>query len=364
MTTIMTVIGARPQFVKAAMVSAALRRRGGVREIVVHTGQHYDANMSDAFFDELGMTPPDHNLQVGSGAHGVQTGAMLVGLEALVAEARPDCILTYGDTNSTLAAALVAAKADLPLAHVEAGLRSFNMAMPEEVNRIVTDRLSSILFAPTETAVANLRREGAAEGDVHLVGDVMYDAALAFRDRIAGGGSLVERLGLVDGGYALGTVHRAENTDDSVRLAAIVTALSRLSERMPVILPLHPRTRSRIGDLPQGVRVIDPVGYLDMVALERHARFIATDSGGVQKEAFFHGVPCVTLRTETEWVELVEGGWNRLVDPSDAEAMTAVLLGMADGVDFPVPPADLYGGGRASEAIVAILMARLARGRA
>ena len=350
MGKILTVVGARPQFVKAAMVSRALRLQPHLSEVLVHTGQHYDPGMSDIFFEELGLHEPAYNLHVGSGRQGAQTGAMLAKLEEVVSQEQPDLVLTYGDTNSTLAAALVAAKATIPLAHVEAGLRSFNAAMPEEINRIVTDRLSALLFAPTERAVENLRHDGLAEDAVFLVGDVMFDAALTF-GRATARPALLAQLGLVKKEYMLATVHRAENTDSAERLRAILGSLATLSTEIPVLLPLHPRTRSKAGALPAGIRVVEPLGYLDMLALQRSARVIATDSGGVQKEAFFNGVPCVTFRTETEWVELVEGGWNRLADPSDERALTATLRSLVAAPDFPARPADIYGGGQASEAI-------------
>jgi UDP-GlcNAc3NAcA epimerase len=362
MRRFLTVVGARPQFIKAAVVSRLLRDSAGVREVLVHTGQHFDANMSAVFFAELGLPEPDFNLEVSGGSHGEQTGRMLERLERVIAAEQPDTVIVYGDTNSTLAGALAAAKLHVPVAHVEAGLRSYNRRMPEEVNRVLTDHASDVLFAPTMAAVENLAREGIAPERVHLVGDVMYDAALHFGagpglDRAPG---LLSTLGLRPGGYVLATVHRQENTDDPSRLHAILGALGALAARLPVVMPLHPRTRGALashgspGRIAADVRFIDPVSYLDMLALEGGARLIATDSGGVQKEAFFHRVPCVTLRGETEWVELVGAGWNRLASPSDPEALLETLhLALDAGVPATAP--ELYGGGRAGEAIVARL---------
>jgi UDP-GlcNAc3NAcA epimerase len=354
---ILTILGARPQFIKAAVVSRLLRGAAGLDEVLVHTGQHYDENMSDVFFDELDIPRPQYHLGVGSGSHGAQTGRMLEKIEQVMVAERPDVVLVYGDTNSTLAGALAASKLHVPVAHVEAGLRSFNRAMPEEINRVVTDHLSTWLFAPTASAVANLRREGIDEKKTFLVGDVMYDAALHYG---ADGEAGPERFGVRPKDYVLATIHRAENTDTPDRLRSIFAGLREVARSVPVLLPLHPRTRAvlRREGLEAGgpdLRLIDPVGYLDMVRLERHARLIATDSGGVQKEAFFHRVPCVTLRCETEWVELVEMGWNRLVPPTDAAAVRDGILGSLAEPERAAPPADLYGGGRAGARIVELL---------
>ncbi|WP_275395077.1 non-hydrolyzing UDP-N-acetylglucosamine 2-epimerase [Spiribacter vilamensis] len=323
----MTVIGARPQFIKAASVSRAIHAKEGLAEVLVHTGQHFDANMSDVFFDELGIPAPDYHLGVSGGGHGAMTGRMLERLEELLEKEAPDWVLVYGDTNSTLAGALAAAKLHIPVAHVEAGLRSFNRRMPEELNRILTDQLADILFTPTDTASDNLRREGVSESRIAQVGDVMFDAALFYAERAAERSAILNEHGLNKGEYVLATIHRAENTDDPERLGAIMTGLEAAAQERPVVLPLHPRTRAamaREGFEPQHIRLIEPVGYLDMVALESNAAVIATDSGGVQKEAYFHGVPCVTLRDETEWVELVEMGWNELAPPGSADI--ALLL--------------------------------------
>ena len=324
---IVTVLGARPQFIKASVVSQALRAAGRLTEVLVHTGQHFDDNMSDVFFQELGMSAPDHRLDIHGGTHGEMTGRMLVEVERVLLDERPDAVLVYGDTNSTLAGALSAAKLRIPVAHVEAGVRSFNMAMPEEINRLLTDRIARWLFTPTTAAAVNLAREGVPAQQVIPVGDVMYDVSLHHGARVDARGRTMERLGLRPQGYVLATIHRAENTDDAVRLGAIVAALKKVSAQWPVVWPLHPRTRAVLrsrSQLPQSTpafQLIDPVGYLDMVQLEKYAAIIATDSGGVQKEAFFYRVPCVTLRDETEWIELVEGGWNRLAPPGDAQAI-------------------------------------------
>ena len=351
---IVSVLGARPQFVKAAVVSCALRQ-SKIEEVLVHTGQHYDSNMSGIFFSELGIAEPKYSLGVGSGSHGQQTARMLEGIEqALVAE-KPHWTLVYGDTNSTLAGALAATKLQIPVAHVEAGLRSWNRAMPEEINRVLTDHASRLLFAPTVTAVENLHREGIDGARVQLVGDVMYDAALIYGAQAESRSNVLERYGLFDKGYVLATIHRAENTDASDRLQAIFIGLAKIASQLPVILPLHPRTQKVVFEDPdmqaeaESVRIIPPLGYLDMVKLEKHARVIATDSGGVQKEAFFHRVPCVTLREETEWVELIELGGNRLTPPLDPGKICATIEAALDSrVDTREMP---YGDGHSAQRI-------------
>lgn len=353
---ILTIVGARPQFIKAAPVSRTLRRR--CTEILLHTGQHYDSGMSDVFFDELDLPKPDYNLAVGSGSHAAQTAQILVGVEETCLRERPDRVLVYGDTNSTLAGALAAAKLQIPVAHVEAGLRSFNRRMPEEINRIATDRISSLLFCPTTTAVGNLRAEGIERG-VHLVGDVMYDSILAFDPMPDHNRGVLDRLGLARRGYLLATVHRASNTDDPTALAAILGALGDLDET--VVFPVHPRTEKALGALGIGrgadllsrgsLRLIDPVGYIDMLVLERNARLILTDSGGIQKEAYFFRVPCLTLRDETEWTETVEAGWNCLVGADRQRILRAVREFSPDG-----PQPAIFGDGRASEAIADLLV--------
>ncbi len=354
MTRVLSVVGARPQFVKAAVVSAVFRARGRVEELLVHTGQHYDADMSAVFFEELGLPAPAVNLEVGSGSHATQTAAMLPGLEEVVQRERPDLVLVYGDTNSTLAGALVAAKLGTPLAHVEAGLRSHNRAMAEEVNRVVADHLADLLFVPTETGYRNLEREGLA-GRAHVVGDVMYDAVLRFGPASAAR-PVIRDLGLESGEYFLATIHRAENTDDPGRLGVILAALDQLASDRTVLMPVHPRTRQAIARLGGGtsrIRMISPVGYLEMLALERAARIVLTDSGGVQKEAFFAGVPCVTIRDETEWTELVAAGWNRLAPPTSADVIIAAAG--AALTPPPAPPAGLYGGGEAATRIAEVI---------
>ena len=313
-TIILTIVGARPQFVKAATLSHAFRGMEGVREVLVHTGQHFDHAMSAAFFEELDIPAPVHSLGIAGGGHGAMTGRMLEAIEPLIEREAPGAVLVYGDTNSTLAGALAAAKLHVPVAHVEAGLRSGNRRMPEEINRILTDHASDLLLCPTRAAVANLATEGIERG-VHHVGDVMHDATLAARDRAEARSDVLERLELEPGGFALATVHRAENTDDPARLAELVAYLRDAGRERPVVLPLHPRTRGaleRHGIATDGILVTDPVGYLDMQRLLAGAALVLTDSGGVQKEAYFHRTPCVTLREETEWTETIEAGWNRL----------------------------------------------------
>lgn len=357
---VLTAIGARPQFIKAAPVSRALAG-AGISESLLHTGQHFDAQMSDVFFKELGIPAPERHLGIGGLGHGAMTGRMLEGIEQAILADRPDWVLVYGDTNSTLAGALAAVKLHVPVAHVEAGLRSFNLAMPEEVNRRLADHVCRLLFVPTQAGADNLRREGIEKG-VHLVGDVMYDAALLFAAEARSQSGILARLQLEAKGYALATVHRAENTDVPGRLEAILEALGALARELPVVLPLHPRTRKILAGrglaLPEGIRVIEPVGFLDMVMLEQGARVIATDSGGVQKEAFFYGVPCVTLRDETEWVELVEIGANRLAPPAAAESVHQALVAALAAPKPMQGPAALYGDGKASGRIAEILAAQ------
>jgi UDP-N-acetylglucosamine 2-epimerase len=320
---IVTIIGARPQIVKAAALSRTILAIGkqqngaAIKEIIVHTGQHYDENMSRVFFDELGVPEPDYYLGIGSGSHGEQTGRMLREIEIVLEEEEPDYCLVYGDTNSTVAGAMAAAKLHIPVAHVEAGLRSFNRRMPEEINRVVTDHISELLFCPTETSVENLTKEGISTG-VHNVGDVMFDCVRFYSGRAQAIKNItLKRLSIHQGSYYLATVHRAENTDDLSRLTNIVQALNEITNRdYPVVLPLHPRTAKCIKKhglkFSDGIKVIPPVSYLEMIILESNARLILTDSGGVQKEAFWFSVPCVTLRDETEWIETVEAGWNIL----------------------------------------------------
>ncbi|MCZ8109097.1 MAG: UDP-N-acetylglucosamine 2-epimerase (non-hydrolyzing) [Burkholderiales bacterium] len=341
---ILTVVGARPQFIKAAAVSRAIRETEGIDEIMVHTGQHFDADMSDVFFDELDIPAPAHRLDIHGGGHGEMTGRMMQALEPVVIAEKPDWVMVYGDTNSTLAGALVAAKLHVPVAHVEAGLRSFNRRMPEEINRVLTDHVATLLFCPTVIAVDNLAAEGIRSG-VHHIGDVMYDATLFAVSRAEGRSTIRAAMGLAAKSYAVATVHRAENTDDPAQLAAVVSFLREQAVGLPVVLPLHPRTRhaaERMGISLDGLKVIGPVGYLDMAQLLGGAAAVFTDSGGLQKEAYFHRVPCTTLRDETEWTETVDHGWNRL------------WKGPEHGPRSDIPD---YGDGRAAQAIAVLLKA-------
>lgn len=311
---VLTVVGARPQFIKAAAVSRAIRDTDGLEEVMVHTGQHFDADMSDVFFRELDIPAPSHRLEIHGGGHGDMTGRMLSAIEPILIAEKPDWVVVYGDTNSTLAGALAAAKLHIPIVHVEAGLRSFNRRMPEEINRVLTDHLSALQLCPTTQAVENLAAEGIRTG-VHHVGDVMYDATVFAVKQSAGHSAILPELSLTAGAYAVATVHRAENTDDPERLRSIVAYLQDEARHHPIVLPLHPRTRQavqRTGLSLDGLKVIGPVGYLDMAKLLHGAAAVYTDSGGLQKEAYFHRVPCTTLRDETEWVETVTHGWNRL----------------------------------------------------
>ncbi len=350
MSHILTIVGARPQFIKAASVSHALRRQH--TEKLVHTGQHYDDNMSGVFFRQLGIPEPDHHLGIGSGPHGRQTGRMMEAIEQLMLDDRPDWLLVYGDTNSTLAGALAAAKLNVPVAHVEAGLRSYNRQMPEEVNRVLTDHVADLLFCPSAQAVGNLAAEGLTAG-VHNVGDVMADSLLlAATAAAASTDSVVSRLPVKPGSYALVTVHRADNTDNPNHLSAILAALNALP--FPVVFPVHPRTRAMLASngwsAGAHITLLEPQGYVDMVALIVSSRVVVTDSGGLQKEAYWLGKPCVTLRTETEWVETVENGWNVLAPPTSSDVVELV-------VRATVPPTrpPLYGEGGASDRIAAII---------
>lgn len=354
---ILTIVGARPQFVKAAMLSRALHNLPNMEHHIVHTGQHYDQRMSEVFFAELGIPRPLCDLQIGSGPHGMQTGRMIEKLEQLFVEHLPEMVLVFGDTNSTLAGALSAAKLHIPVAHVEAGLRSFNRRMPEEINRVMTDHLSTLLFCPTEDAVRNLRAEGITRG-VHLVGDVMYDCAISFLELATARADPLGQYQLREHEYILMTCHRAENTDDPVRLAAILRAAQRLAGRLPVLFPVHPRTRSRLGasgtaPIPN-LQLVEPVSYFEMLALESNAAIILTDSGGVQKEAFFYGVPCVTMRDETEWVETVEAGANRVVGANTDLIVEAAEEALENGRPM-ANAASFYGNGQATQRIASVI---------
>lgn len=352
---IVSIVGARPQFIKAAPVSKALRDAGH-QEFLVHTGQHYDFEMSQIFFDELELPSADINLNVRSGNHGQQTGQMLIGIEKVLLTEKPDWVIVFGDTNSTLAGALAAVKLHIPLAHVEAGLRSYNREMPEEHNRVLTDHCADLLFCPTRTAVLNLAKEGLSKG-VHEVGDPMYDAVLMFSEKARNCSTILQNLDLKKGGYLLATIHRPYNTDKPEILRSIFNTLSSINE--PVIFPVHPRTRQKIQEnalldtvsTSKNLNLINPVSFMDMLILEENARIILTDSGGVQKEAYFFSVPCLTLRPETEWVETVQSGWNLLLDNKPERILS--------GLQHVFPPASqhpaLFGNGKSSQTIIQIL---------
>ena len=334
---ILTIIGARPQFIKAAAVSRAIRFHSKIRETIVHTGQHFDTNMSDVFFEQMDIPRPDYYLKIASLSHGAMTGRMLEGIEVLIQQERPDWVLVYGDTNSTLAGALAAAKLCIPIAHVEAGLRSHNPAMPEEINRVLTDRVSSLLLCPTETAVNNLKKEGfpnrtigKRQQQVVNVGDVMFDAVLYYRERALKEINL-QTFGLEHQRYALCTIHRQENTDKIDRIKSILGALQSIAKDLTVVLPLHPRTKAKItqynlANFLKGLCLLDPLPYLEIQRLQMSAKVILTDSGGIQKEAYFHRVPCITLRDETEWLETVESEWNQLAGASKEKIINSYLI--------------------------------------
>jgi UDP-GlcNAc3NAcA epimerase len=347
---VLTVVGARPQFVKAAAVSRVLRT--AACEIMVHTGQHYDARMSQIFFDELNIPTPDYNLEVGSGHHGQQTGEMLQRLEPILEKEMPDWVMVYGDTNSTLAGALTASKLHIPVAHVEAGLRSFNRRMPEEINRVLTDHISDLLFCPSNVAVENLAKEGITKG-VFYVGDVMADALQHAVKSVGESPEILLRLKLSPKQYILATVHRAENTDNPERMSAILKAFASVEDI--ILFPVHPRTRKVIIsqglNVPSNIMMIEPVGYIEMAALEKNARMIMTDSGGVQKEAYWLGIPCITLRDETEWVETVDSGWNQVVGVDEGKILFYIH-------EFQIPDTHipLYGCGEASQNVVKLML--------
>ncbi len=356
MKKIVSVIGARPQFVKAAAVSRAIQKTGGIREIIVHTGQHFDENMSSIFFREMEIPEPDYNLHVNSLSHGAMTGRMLEKIEEVLLQEKPDFLMVYGDTNSTIAGALAAKKLDIRVIHVEAGLRSFNMKMPEEINRILTDRISDLLFCPTENAVKNLLNEGFGNFNcqIHQVGDVMYDAALYYSERSADRSDIVSRLQVNAGDFILCTVHRQENTDNLENLKSIFKALRVINKQKKIVLPLHPRTRKimEANHLTTDFRVVEPLGYFDMLELLKNCSLVITDSGGMQKEAFFFGKYCITMRDETEWIELVDNGYNELAG-SDKKRILEVFHELS-GKSF-VKTNQLYGNGDASDLIASHL---------
>lgn len=356
--TIATIVGARPQFIKLSPVSKAVRQAGLVEKLI-HTGQHYDDSMSATFFRDLDIPAPDFNLQIGSGTHGQQTGNMLIAIEEILMRIMPDLVIVYGDTNSTIAGALAAVKLNIEVAHIEAGLRSFNRSMPEEHNRILTDHCSNYLFCPTDNAVQQLEQEGIQQ-NVFMVGDTMYDAVVQYTEKAQKQSTILEKLRLIPCEYFLVTIHRPVNADDPNNLKSLLHALNELG--MPVVFPVHPRTQKKIAELDEGILgdhivFIDPMGYLDMLVLQRNARKILTDSGGIQKEAYFLGVPCITLRTETEWVETVESGWNRLVGANPALIIDSALNWNPAG---STPPT-VFGEGFAADKIVTILMDKLTR---
>lgn len=353
MKKILTVIGARPQFVKAAVLSRLFEVSACTKEILVHTGQHYDHGMSQVFFDEMNIPTPAYNLNIGSGGHGSQTGAMMSKIEDLVIKEKPDCLLVYGDTNSTLAGALVGAKLHIPVAHVEAGLRSFNKKMPEEINRICTDHVSSMLFCPTETAKENLLNEGFSLDNISISGDVMYDAVLYYQQRTSK--EILKTLSVNPGEFILCTIHRAENTDELERMTDIVEALIEISSKIKVVLPLHPRTLKKLAafdledKLRKSVLLIEPLGYLDMLTLEQECAIVATDSGGVQKEAYFFKKPCITMRDQTEWVELVSAGYNKITGAKKENILEAFDYFYRSEIKFKD---EFYGAGNAGELII------------
>lgn len=354
---IVTIVGARPQFIKAAVVSRELAKHREIRDVIVHTGQHFDKNMSDIFFEEMQIPAPHYHLDIHSMSHGAMTGRMIEKIEEVLLVEQPDFVMVYGDTNSTLAGALAAKKLHIKLVHVEAGLRSFNMSMPEEINRILTDRISDILCCPTNQAVQNLNDEGYSHfpSKVVVTGDVMQDAAIFYRKLAIDDNAIISKLGLEGKEFALCTIHRAENTDNLDRLRGIIGALNDIAGKMEIVFPVHPRTQKIIAENKMlfSWKTINPVGYLDMINLLSHSSIVLTDSGGLQKEAFFFAKPCVTLRNETEWVELVDGGFNILGGADKGRINSAYEKMRLAKPDFTK---DLYGKGFAAERIVTLLM--------
>ena len=353
MYKVITVVGARPQFVKAAALSRELLNYPDIEEVIVHTGQHFDGKMSDVFFEEMDIPKPKYNLNINSLSHGAMTGRMIESIENVLLEEKPNMLLVYGDTNSTIAGALAAKKLHIPVGHVEAGLRSFNMKMPEEINRILTDRISDILFCPTDMAMKNLEKEGYNNLDNHVVrsGDVMQDAALFYAKKSEVKSEVMQKENLLNTEFCLVTIHRAENTDDPSRLRSIFEALNQINEECQVVLPLHPRTKKILKDLniETTVSIIEPVGYFDMIELLKNCSFVMTDSGGLQKEAYFFSKKCITMRDETEWVELIAGGYNVIVGADTHKILYAYRELNNSSPDFSV---DMYGNGNASVNIV------------
>ena len=369
MIKIITIIGARPQIIKAAALSRAIKNKfkDTIQEIIVHTGQHYDNNMSQVFFDELNIPQPDFNLNIRSASHGAQTAMMISGIEQIINAEKPDCIVIYGDTNSTLAAAIAAAKIDIPIAHIEAGLRSYNKLMPEEINRIVSDHVSTLLFCPTTAAYENLKKEGFKDSNsppytinnpkVYHCGDVMYDNSIYFSKLAEGKNAILKENGLTSGQYILATVHRNHNTDDNLRLNSIFSAFRKLAKARKIVIPIHPRTLKQLEQLPElyaaiksekNLILLPPASFLEMICLEKSAALVITDSGGVQKEAFFFKKPCVILRTETEWVELIECGISRLTDADEKKIIEAAEhFFNSKELNFPA----IFGNGDAAEFI-------------
>lgn len=353
---IFTIVGARPQFIKSAPMSLALKENG-LQETIIHTGQHYDQNMSDVFFSELGIPKPTYNLQISGTNHGKQTGRMLEAIESILIKEKPTYVLVYGDTNSTLAGALAASKLHIPVIHIEAGLRCFNPKMPEEINRVLTDHMSTILFSPSKNSSKNLRKEGISENKIYEVGDIMYDSVLLFEKGSQQNSYILDLLNLKGTKYFLATIHRAENTDSDTNLINIFENLNKLAKDITCIFPLHPRTKKTLLKLninTSNIKFIDPVGYIDMLQLTRNADFVVTDSGGLQKEAFFLKTPCITLRAETEWVELVELGHNKLIDPQNI-SYKSLMKAIDSFSEFPKEADNVYGSGNTARTICKIL---------
>ena len=359
---LITIIGARPQFIKASALFKSMELVPGssllLEQKILHTGQHYDSNMSDCFFDDLGIPQPSYELGIGGGTHGANTGRMLEEIEKILIADKFDGVIVYGDTDSTLAGSLAASKLKIPVFHVEAGLRSFNRSMPEEQNRVITDHLSELCFAPTPIAIQNLRSEGIAEERIVKTGDIMADTARIFSNSLNRRNELLKRLGCFDKKFILATIHRAENVDNPQKLLSILSALAR--QKIPVLLPLHPRTKARIEQfnlhkLIANLQITEPLGYLDMVMLEKKANLIITDSGGIQKEAYFQGTPCVTIREETEWVELIDTGWNKLADPNNEDAIVESIYNQLN-FQLSQPRPNLYGDGFSAKTIISKLL--------